>query len=84
MDRFFLIQKKISCHDLGCIFSSKTPPLTLGQVKYPIPASFNPFLIFILFILSSKHFLSFILDVGDLQRNYQIPFEFWFQINFSG
>ena len=79
---FYLLKISfLPCHMLK--FSSKTPPSTLGQVKYPIPASSTHFLIFILFILSSKQFLSFILDLGDLHRNHQIPYEFRFQTNSS-
>ena len=60
------------------------PPLPWIKSSLPPPASFNPFLIFILIILSSKLFLSFILDLGDLQRNHQNSFESWSQTNSPG
>ena len=74
---------KILCHDLGWKFYSTTPSVHFWSCQIINPSRCNPFLIFILFILSSKLFLSFILDLGDLQRNHQIPFEFWFQTNSS-
>ena len=61
----------------------QNPSLHFGSSQISNPSKFYPFLIFVLFILPSKQFLSFILDLGDLQRNHQIPFEFWFQTNSS-
>ena len=60
------------------------PSIHFGSSQISNPSKFNPFFIFILFILSSKQFLSFILDLVDLQRNHQIPFEFCSQTNSPG
>ena len=82
MNWFFLIQFFFLPWPRLKIFF-QNPSLHFGSSQISNPSKFNPFLIFILFILSSKLFLSFILDLGDLQRNHQIPFEFWFQTNSS-
>ena len=54
----------------------QNPSLHFGSSQISNPSKFNPFLTFIPFILSPKLFMSFILDLGDLQRRYLTYFEF--------
>ena len=84
MDLFFPIQKFLSCHGLYGKFSSKTHLPTLGLAKHQVQqGSTSPRFLF-LFVLTSKSFSVIYLDYGGLQRNYQISFESWSQINSSG
>jgi len=54
----------------------QNPSLPWIKSGLPSPASLKPYLVFIQFVFPQKLFLPLFMGLGDLQRKYQISFEF--------
>ena len=78
----FPLSKIPSCHDMSGNPLPKAISHLCVKIYFKSSKLNSPMFLFP-FISYQKYFLSFILNLSDLQRNHQIPFEFWFQTNSS-